>query len=293
MALRPASAGCAAFMAFDAACPMTNTTRTDNDLLRCLEECGEEQPDAAHVTTLALASASGRLKRMTAQARWALLAAALMAPRPSGALETLRQARALPQLLPELDALFGVPQLCDGPRWVDVGEHQWRFIDEVARAEAPLALRLAALVHKIGKSGTPPDIWPHHHGHERRAHAAIDALAQRATVPAEALALAHLAVDECERIHRMSDLRAGAIVELLERLQGREHPLRLEQLLLLCSCDWAAFEGHPREQYPKAARLRLALAASGAAEVTGLDEMAALQARTEAVAVALGSRARG
>ncbi|NML16121.1 tRNA nucleotidyltransferase [Azohydromonas caseinilytica] len=268
-------------------------TRTDNDLLRCLEDCSEEQPDAAHVTTLALAAASGRLKRMTAQAHWALLAAALMAPRPSGALETLRQARALPQLLPELDALFGVPQLCEGPRWVDVGEHQWRFIDEAARAEAPLALRFAALMHKTGKSGTPPDIWPHHHGHEQRAHAAIDALAQRAAVPAEALAMAHLAVDECDRVHRMSDMRAGAIAQLLERVQAREHPVRLDQLLLLCGCDWAAFEGHQHEQYPRAVRLRLALEASRAAEVTGLGEEAALQARAEAIAAALGSRARG
>jgi tRNA nucleotidyltransferase (CCA-adding enzyme) len=204
----------------------------------------------------------------------------------------MRRARALPQLLPELDALFGVPQLSDGPEWVDVGRHQWRFIDEAARVDAPLALRFAALMHKVGKSGTPREIWPHHHKHEQRAHAAIDTLARHAAVPEDAAALAHLAVDECDRIHRAGDMRAGPIALLLERVQARQHPARLEQLLLLCTCDWAAFEGHHAAEYVKADRIRRALAASLAATVDGLDEEAALQARAEAIAAALGSGVR-
>lgn len=269
-----------------------NTIRPEEDLLCCLEQCSDHTPDPTHVTTLTLAAASGRVKRMTPLSRWLLLATALMAPRPSGAFEAMRLARLLPQLLPELDGLFGVPQLSDGPEWVDVGQHQWRFIDETARVNAPLALRFAALMHKVGKAGTPREIWPHHHKHDQRAHAAIDALAHLATVPAEAVALAHLAVDECDRIHRASDMRAGPIAMLLERIQAREHPARLEQLLLLCTCDWAAFEGHHADEYVKADRIRLALAASRAAKVAGLNEEAALQARAEAIAAALGSGLR-
>lgn len=269
-----------------------NTIRPDDDLLFCLEQSSAYPPDAVHVTMLALAAASGRLRRMTRPARWALLATALMAPRPSAAFEALRLSRALAQLLPELDGLFGVPQLSDGPEWVDVGLHQWRFIDEAARVNAPLALRFAALMHKVGKAGTPREIWPHHHKHEQRAHAAIEALARRAAVPADAVALAHLAVDECDRIHRASDMRAGPIAVLLERVQARQQPARLEQLLLLCTCDWAAFEGHHAEEYVKADRIRRALAASRAADVAGLDEDSALQARAEAIAAALGSGVR-
>jgi tRNA nucleotidyltransferase (CCA-adding enzyme) len=268
------------------------TIRPEDDLLCCLEQCSDDSPAPNHVTTLALAAASGRVKRMTPQARWLLLATALMVPRPSGAFEAMRLARLLPQLLPELDGLFGVPQLSDGPEWVDVGRHQWRFIDETARVNAPLALRFAAMMHKVGKAGTPREIWPHHHKHDQRAHAAIDALAQYAAVPPDAVALAHLAVDECDRIHRASDMRAGPIAVLLERIQAREHPARLEQLLLLCTCDWAAFEGHHAAEYIKADRIRLALAASRAAQVDGLDEEAALQARAEAIAAALGSGVR-
>jgi tRNA nucleotidyltransferase (CCA-adding enzyme) len=182
-----------------------------------------------------------------------------------------------------------------------VGRHQWRFIDQTARAQAPLALRFAALMHKAGRAGSAvgpraaapsPRLPGQPVPHQQRAHAAIAALARCAAVPAEAQALAHLAVDECERIHRVHDLRAGTIAALLERLQAREDATRLEQLLLLCRCDWAAFEGHDDDAYPEAERMRLALAASRGADVGGLDAAAALQARAEAIAAALGSGVR-
>lgn len=261
-------------------------------LLRTLAQPRRGGPSAEQVTTLALAQAGGQLARLDAAARWALLAAALMTPEPSCAFEALRRARVLALWLPEAEALFGVPQLSDGPSWIDVGRHQWRFIDETARAGAPLAVRFAALVHKLGKAGTPREIWPHHHRHEERGHQAIDRLAGRLAVPAEALDLAHLAVDEADRVHRASELRAGPIAALLERVQARERPERFERLLLLCTCDWAAFDGHHGGEYPKAAIWRRALAACHGAAVEGLAPGAAQDVRAQAVAAALGSRVR-
>lgn len=262
------------------------------DLLQQLALADGDSPAPDLVAAVTLAATSGRFVRMSAQERWAVFAAALGAPRPSVAFEALRRQRALAVLLPELEALFGVPQLSDGPQWLDVGQHQWRFIDETARTGAPLALRFAALVHKIGKAGTPREIWPHHYKHEERGHAAVEALARRAAVPADAVAMAHLAIDELDRVHRASDIRAGPIALMLERVQARQQPERFEQLLLLCTCDWAAFEGHAAGDYPKADRLRRALRATLAADVSGLDEDAALQARAQAVALALDSGAR-
>lgn len=129
-------------------------------------------------------------------ARWDLLASALKGPRPSLFFEALRARGTLPDLLPELDALFGVPQLWDGPDPVDVGLHQMRLIDELVRAQTPLAVRFAALMHKIGKGRTPSSMLPSHHGHEGRGRALLDVLARRVDVPAEALDLARLVIDE-------------------------------------------------------------------------------------------------
>lgn len=270
-----------------------NPTMTQlTDLQRCLAQPRLDGPSAEQVATLTLARVGGSLAKLSPAGRWALLASALMTPQPSCAFEALRRSRVLALWLPEAEALFGVPQLSDSPVWVDVGTHQWRFIDETALAGAPLLVRFAALVHKLGKAGTPAQIWPHHPRHEERAHAALAALATHTAVPADTLAFAHLAIDECENLHHASELRAGPIAALLDRVQARERPERFTQLLQLCACDWAAFDGHHQGEYPKALIWRRALQASVAADVSGLDADAACEARALAVAKALGSRVR-
>ena len=108
----------------------------------------------------------------------------------------------------------------------------------------------------------------------------------------QTLAFAHLAIDECENLHHASELRAGPIAALLDRVQARERPERFTQLLQLCACDWAAFDGHHQGEYPKALIWRRALQASAGVDVSGLDAEAASEARAQAVAAALGSRVR-
>jgi len=227
------------------------------------------------------------MTRLTAVDRWNLLVTGLMGPRPGLFFEALRARGTLKCLLPELDALFGVPQLCDGPEPVDTGVHQLRLVDLTARALAPLDVRFAALMHKIGKAGTPHDMLPSHPGHEARGLALLDGLAQRIAVPGAALDLARLVISECDHVHRASDLRAGAIASLLERLQAQAQPERFEQLLCVCSCDYAAYRGHAAIDYPKAPRLRRAQAAAAQADVAGLLPESALYARAQAIAQAL------
>ncbi len=254
------------------------------ELRRCLAQPRRGDPSSEQIAALTLARVSGTLGRIDAVQRWSLLAAALMTPQPSCAFEALRRARVLGLWLPEAEALFGVPQLSDSPVWIDVGAHQWRFLDETAHAGAPLDVRFAALVHKLGKAGTPREIWPHHHRHEERAHAALEALTRHVAVPAAALALAHLAIDECDRLHRISRVRAGPIAALLARVQAAEQPQRFAALLQLCACDWAAYADHHQGEYPKAALWQRALEAYCSASGD-----ASLEERAQAVADALGS----
>jgi tRNA nucleotidyltransferase (CCA-adding enzyme) len=234
---------------------------------------------------------AGTLESLSPDERWAFLASGLMCRAPRRFLQILRFSGALARLLPEVHALFGVPQLSDAAEAVDVGEHQEQVLSEASRAEAPLAVRFAALVHELGKAGTPREIWPSHYKHEPRGHAALDVLAKRLRVPADVLELAHLTIAECDRVHRASDMRAGAITMLLERVRAFDAPERFEQLLLVCTCDYAAYAGHTAAEYPKAERLRRAAAACRAVKVEGLDEQARLEARAAAVATALKSSA--
>jgi tRNA nucleotidyltransferase (CCA-adding enzyme) len=57
-----------------------------------------------------------------------------------------------------------------------VGLHLMQQVDETARADEPIAVRFAALMHKIGKGSTPREIWPSHDKHGVRAMAQRHAL---------------------------------------------------------------------------------------------------------------------
>ncbi len=250
------------------------------------------QPDEA--AALLLSAQTLALDRMAPDEQWACLAEGLMSPYPSQFFMALRECRLLQPWLPEVDALFGVPQLSDAAEPVDVGLHQMRLLDETARAAEPVAVRFAALMHKVGKGGTLREIWPSHYKHEQRALALLQALRARMAVPPEALDLATLVINECDRVHRASDMRAGALAAMLDRLQAPTQTARFEQLLAVCTCDFAAYPGHWATEYPKAPRLRRALAAylsvgEEAPDGHSLDGDALLDARAHAIARALRS----
>lgn len=263
-------------------------------LQRMVLDAARRDTEALHageLATLVSAVQMRALEQLTPDQAWAFLSTLLMAPWPAHGLSALRACHGLKRWLPEVEALFGVPQLSDEPEPIDVGLHQLRFVQVTAQQHAPLPVRFAALIHKIGKGGTPREIWPSHYKHEQRAHALLDGLALRFAIPADAMALARLTIDEADRVHRASDVRAGPIAAMLARVQAVAQPERFEQLLQLCACDYAAYADHSVADYPKAARLRRALAAYVATPTDGLDEEAALQARAESIAQALRANA--
>jgi tRNA nucleotidyltransferase (CCA-adding enzyme) len=119
----------------------------------------------------------------------------------------------------------------------------------------------------------------------------LEALARRVDVPDDAMTLARLVINECDRVHRATDLRAASMAALLDRVQAVALPARFEQLLSICSADYAAYPGHSAADYPKAPRLRRALAAFAGADIAGLAPDAAQHARAQAIAHALRGHA--
>jgi tRNA nucleotidyltransferase (CCA-adding enzyme) len=242
--------------------------------------------------------AEGVLAGLAPREAWPELARGLMAEAPSRMLRTLAGCGALAALLPEVAALFGVPQSADDPPEVDIGEHLLRVVDEAARVGAPLALRFAALVMNVGKADSPREHLPAHYRHLERGRPRIEAIAARLGVAEDCLDLALLALAEVERVHRAAQRRAGSIAALLERVGAFDRPARFARLMTLCTCDFRAYPGRASRPYPKAAMLAVALQACA-----GIDEAAVgaraqdpqasasalLQARAEAIAMALRS----
>ena len=232
---------------------------------------------------------TGALNGMTPADLWPELERGLMALAPSNMLRALYACGALSEVLPEVAALFGVPQIADDPPQVDIGHHLLRVLDEAARCDAPLPVRFAALVMNVGKADSPPEHLPVHYRHVERGRPRIEAMCERFGVSTECRDLALLALAECERVHRVSEVRAGPVAAMLERLGAFDQPERFEQLMTLCACDYRAYPKRATQDYPKAALLGIALAACASINETGLAADTLQEGRAAAIAVAFGS----
>lgn len=97
---------------------------------------------------------------------WKEFSRALMEPYAHVFIEVLRECGALLALMPELDALFGVPQPAAHHPEIDAGVHVLMVLTQTCKMNAPLPVRWAALVHDLGKGLSPTATLPSHHGHE-------------------------------------------------------------------------------------------------------------------------------
>jgi tRNA nucleotidyltransferase (CCA-adding enzyme) len=214
--------------------------------------------------TLALMSdmvAAGEVDALVAERVWQELSRGLMEAKPSRMLETLRACGALARLLPEIDSLFGVPQRADYHPEVDTGVHIMMVIDIAARIGAPLPARFAALTHDIGKARTPADILPRHIGHEAVSVDMLGPLGDRLRVPADCRELALLVAGLHGTVHRVGELTAGTVVDLLVRCDAVRRPERFPQFLAACEADYRGRGGSEEREYPQALLWRRALAA--------------------------------
>ncbi len=209
--------------------------------------------------------AQGEVDHLVPERVWAELRKGLAEPRPAAMLRVLRDCGALARLLPEVDALYGVPQPAAHHPEIDTGTHLEMVLDAAATlAPGDDAVGFAALTHDLGKALTPQADWPRHIAHETRGLVPLRALCARLKVGNEHRALAEAVCRYHLDAHRALALRAGTLLLLLEKLDALRRPQRLDGFLLACEADARGRAGHQHAPYPQAARLRAALAAAQA-----------------------------
>jgi tRNA nucleotidyltransferase (CCA-adding enzyme) len=174
----------------------------------------------------------------------------------------LRECGALTRLMPEVDALFGVPQPPQYHPEIDTGVHVMMVIDHAAGKNYSLPVRFAALTHDLGKSTTPPEEWPRHIGHEARSVKLVNDLCERIRSPNEARDLALLVARYHGDVHRSLELRPSTIATMLQSVDAYRKPERFEEFLQACACDFHGRPGYAEKPYPQAERLRRALSAA-------------------------------
>ena len=214
--------------------------------------------------------ASGEADHLVAERVWQELAKGLMEKRPSRMIEVLRECGALHRLVPELDALFGVPQRVDYHPEVDTGVHVMMALDHAAQHGHALPVRFAVLMHDLGKGLTPENDLPRHPGHEARSVKLVEAVCERLRTPAECRELALLVARYHGDIRRGPHLRAATVVTLLERTDALRRPQRFAQLLEACACDYHGRLGWEEKPLPAPALFLTALAAVRTIDAAGI-----------------------
>ncbi|HYC41396.1 MAG TPA: multifunctional CCA addition/repair protein [Noviherbaspirillum sp.] len=218
---------------------------------------------------------AGEVDALVSERVWQELSRGLMEARPSRMFEVLRACGALARILPELDALWGVPQPEQHHPEIDTGVHVMMVVDYAARQGFDLPVRCAALMHDFGKGVTPPEAWPKHHGHEGQGVRPVEQVCKRLKIPNDCRDLAVMTAREHGNIARAFELRADTIVKLLERCDAFRKPVRFVAMLHAAECDHRGRAGFEDHAFPQRSYLEQAL---GAATAVNAGDIARLHA---------------
>jgi tRNA nucleotidyltransferase (CCA-adding enzyme) len=236
-------------------------------------------------------SASGELAELSPERVWQELSRGLMEEKPSRMLAVLRDCGALAALLPEIDALFGVPQPVTHHPEVDVGVHVALALDYAAAHGVPLAVRYAVLTHDLGKAGSPAADWPKHHGHEARSVRLVERMSTRLRAPAECRDVARLVARWHGVIRSVAELRPTTLLEIFTAADALRRPERLDLLLAACECDSMSRPGADGE-YAPAHVLRSAFDVVRAVDVAAIARRVSAAAQADAAGEAIASAIR-
>lgn len=216
--------------------------------------------------------ADGEVDHLVPERVWKELSRGLAEPAPQALLRVLRECGALARLLPEVDALYGVPQRPEYHPEVDTGLHIELCLEQSARLQpADAQIAFAVLVHDLGKALTPTDELPKHIAHEQRGLEPIRAVCERLRVPVDARDLALHACREHLNVHRLHEMRATSIEALIQRCDGYRRPERIAQIGWVCEIDKRGRAGLADQPYPNRERLDRCHRAALAVQARNLD----------------------
>jgi tRNA nucleotidyltransferase (CCA-adding enzyme) len=214
--------------------------------------------------------AKGEIEFLVAERIWKETSRALSERSPQVFFEVLKECNALKVLLPEVDALFGVPQRADYHPEIDTGIHTLMALEASTQLTDCEAIRFAVLVHDVGKAITPEDVLPSHSGHEKRGLPLVKAICDRLTVPNKHRQLA-MAVTEFHLLsHRALELKPATLLKLFQSIGAIRSPDKLLDFLTCCEADIKGRAGFENATYPSKDYLLAALKAVNKADISDL-----------------------
>lgn len=194
----------------------------------------------------------GEVDALVAERVWQETERALGEPSPEVFIEVLRECGALAILFPEIDCLFGVPQLKEHHPEIDTGVHTLMVLQQACLLSNEPIVRFAALTHDLGKGATPKELLPDHHGHEESGYQLVKDLCKRYKVPNQFRQLAEITARYHTHVHRAFEIKAKTLLKVLNTIDAFRKPERFEQFLLACTADSHGRLGYENYNYQQA-----------------------------------------
>lgn len=201
----------------------------------------------------------GEVDHLVSERVWKEMQRALSEKSPCVFIECLRSCGALARLLPEIDALFGVPQTEVHHPEIDTGVHTLMSLNQAAKKTDDCCIRFATLLHDLGKGKTPQTEWPRHIAHEERSIPLVKKLCDRIAAPKEYKELALIVAQWHTHCHRALELKPATLLKTLQMTDAFRRPERFEQFLVCSEADARGRTGFEERDYPQANYFRQAL----------------------------------
>jgi tRNA nucleotidyltransferase (CCA-adding enzyme) len=202
---------------------------------------------------------SGEADHLVAERVWSELHKALSEATPAAFIRALQDCNALRVIFPEIDALFGVPQPEKYHPEIDTGIHSLMALTMASRLSDKPEVRLAALLHDLGKAATPPECWPSHRGHEREGLPILDRFCERLRIPKAYKNLCVHVMQYHTHSHRAFELRDDTLIDMLQNIGAFKADGHLQDFLLACEADARGRTGFEQKPYPQAEYIKAAL----------------------------------
>lgn len=195
--------------------------------------------------------ADGEADALVAERVWQELAKGLMERNPAKMIEALRECGGLAVLLPEVEALFGVPQRADYHPEIDSGIHTLMVLQKAAEMDLTLPERYAALLHDLGKAKTPSEILPKHYGHDLAGAEPVREVNRRLRAPKACAELAELVCRWHIIFHQVAQLKPATVLNTLKKTDAFRRPERFQTALNVCVADQRGRLNFEEAEYPQ------------------------------------------
>ena len=190
---------------------------------------------------------NGEVDTLVAERIWQEMHQAMQEEKFSRFLVELKECGALQRLLPEVHALFGIPQTAKYHPEIDTGIHTLMSVDAASVLTRDAMVIFAVMVHDLGKALTPRAELPAHRSHEKRGLKPIESLCDRLGAPTR---FREFALKVCQyhlHCHRIRQLKPGTVLEVLEAFDGFRKPELIEKFALCCDADRRGRSGHEND----------------------------------------------